>query len=136
MAFGAFEFTMFSGPVPADGTTTVGEPLELRHKHALVVEGNLARTSGGTTIDVYVQTSVDGGNNWVDVMNLHFTTSSLRKVGTVRYSLTGGGVITPTDGALGANTVNDGVIGTWVRHKTVVSGSYVGTLSIKGVALQ
>jgi len=57
-------------------------------------------------------------------------------VGTVRYNLTSGGVITPADGSLTANTVQDGVVGPLVRLKTVVVGTYTnGSLSVKGNAL-
>ena len=36
--------------------------------------------SGGTSADVYVQTSFDGGTTWVDICNFHFTTASASKL--------------------------------------------------------
>jgi hypothetical protein len=32
--------------------------------------------SGGISIDAYVQTSIDGGNAWIDVAQFHFLTTT------------------------------------------------------------
>jgi hypothetical protein len=39
---------------------------------SLIIKGNLTYGSGGTTIDVWVQTSLDGGTSWNDVANFHW----------------------------------------------------------------
>jgi hypothetical protein len=33
---------------------------------SLIIQGNLTYGSGGTTIDVWVQTSINGGTSWTD----------------------------------------------------------------------
>jgi len=135
VSFGAFEFTLRSGAIPGAGTYN-GDAVQLRQMHGLSVEANFVQGTDGTSVTCYVQTSVDGGSNWIDVMSFQFTTTTARKVGTVRYNLTSGGVITPADGSLTANTVQDGVVGPLVRLKTVVVGTYTnGSLSVKGNAL-
>lgn len=91
----------------------------------LAAQANLTYGSGGTTIDVYVQTSFDQGVTWCDVMNFHFTTASLREISNVNRQT----AVVPaaaTDGTLAANTKNDGVVGRLWRAKVVSTGTYAG----------
>jgi hypothetical protein len=46
----------------------------------VVAQAALVYGSGGTTVDAYVQTSIDGGTTWIDVIACHFTTASAVKV--------------------------------------------------------
>jgi hypothetical protein len=39
----------------------------MSYPDSLIIQGNLTFGSGGTTIDVWVQTSIDGGYNWTDI---------------------------------------------------------------------
>jgi hypothetical protein len=66
--------------------------------------------SGGTSIGVWVQTSIDGGTNRSDVANFHWTTSgSTQPQPVVRHpSVTT--QHTPTDGTLIVNTCKDGAL--------------------------
>ena len=70
--------------------------------------------SGGTSVDVYIQTSFDGGTNWCDA--IHFAQlllASQRQVGAV-----GQAGVTPaaaTDGTLAASTATAGMFGGWWR---------------------
>lgn len=88
------------------------------------------RTSGGTTIEAWLQTSVDGGATWIDIACAAFATTSLSKL----FSNSAGGLDTqasaPTDGSLADDTIFDGVIGDMFRVKYLVTGTYVGTLSV------
>jgi hypothetical protein len=92
--------------------------------------------SGGTSADAYVQTSIDGGNTWIDVANFHFTTSSARYI----YNLFSGTPVTteytPTDGSLSSNTAKDGQFGNFWRVKYVTVGTYAGgtTLRVDAIA--
>jgi hypothetical protein len=101
----------------------------------LVVEAQLVYGSGGTTIDVYVQTSVDGGASWIDVMNFHMTTASFAKASAVvaTTALAAGAAV--TDGSLASGTILSGLIGDRVRTKTVIVGTYAAsTLRVDGIA--
>jgi hypothetical protein len=48
--------------------------------HAATIQIKLAYGSGGTTLKVYVQTSLDQGSTWVDVSCSAFTTASATKI--------------------------------------------------------
>lgn len=90
----------------------------------LLLEAQLAWGSGGTTIDAYVQTSLDGGASWIDIRNFHFATASLNQV-VNHSSLTPiTTAATPGDGALASNTSVDGIIGDLLRVKYKSAGTY------------
>lgn len=86
--------------------------------------------SGGTSTDVWVQTTLDGGQTWIDIANCHFTTSSAR----FAYNLTALTPViteyTPTDGALSANTSVGGFIGQSMRVKYTTVGTYAGVTTL------
>jgi hypothetical protein len=96
----------------------------------LVAQGNFTYGSGGTTVDAYLQTSLDGGSTWIDIAQFHFTTASGRFV----YNLNGQTALTveytPTDGSLAANTCKDGIVGPMLRVKYVSTGTYAGATSL------
>jgi hypothetical protein len=99
--------------------------------NAIVAEAQVVYGSGGTTIDVYVQTSLDGGVTWIDIMNFHFMTSTANKVSKVSsYAALAAG-ITPGDAALASNTILDGLIGDRVRVKYVTVGTYGGGTTLR-----
>jgi hypothetical protein len=103
------------------------------------IAANFTYGSGGTSADAWVQTSLDGGQTWIDIANFHFTTSSLR----ASYNLS---ALTPvttqytaTDGTLGTNTAKDGIIGQAIRVKYTTVGTYAGTtlvVTIDNIHLQ
>jgi hypothetical protein len=91
--------------------------------------------SGGTTVTVYVQTSLDQRVPWTDNAAIGFTTQTANttaRKGVNLSSLTP--LTTPTallDGTLGANTNRDGVIGSLVRCKLTTTGTYAATTTIE-----
>ena len=93
----------------------------------LTAQLNFAYGSGGTSLDVYLQTSLDGGATWADIANFHVTTASVRKA----INLNGQTPVTTqvplTDGAIAANTAQDGLLGPRIRAKVLSAGTYVGT---------
>lgn len=99
----------------------------------LVVQANFFRGSGGTTVDGWVQCTLDGGTTWTDLANFHFTTSSLRALYFLSNLVTPSAVpVTATDGTLAANTAIAGMIGPQLRVKYTTTGTYGGgsTLAI------
>lgn len=94
---------------------------------SLVLQGKLVTPAGGTSIDGYVQSSLDGGASWFDIANFHFLTtataalfnlSTLTAVATQKTGL--------TDGSLTANTALDGLLGDHFRVKWTSVGTYTG----------
>jgi len=103
---------------------------------SLAIQCNLGYGSGGTSIDVYVQTSFDGGNTWFDIAEFSMTTSNYNKA----YNLTANTAVTSvtalTDGSMSANTSQSGLIGDQLRLKYTTVGTYAGstTLVVSAVA--
>lgn len=108
------------------GTTTTTPARFVVAPRNISVQGNFTYDSGGTTVDAWVQTSLDNGNTWVDIAQVHFTTSS----GRFAYNLNSQTPVmteyVPTDGALTANTAKDGILGNQIRVKYSTTGTYGG----------
>lgn len=119
-------------PIAATATTPV---TNLGGMKSVTVEVKFVYGSGEiTTADVYIQTSLDGGLTWVDIMEFAFTSSTVNKVNSVNiYSTIGASAwvpITPSDGALTANTAVQGVLGDRLRAKYVTTGTYGGSTTV------
>lgn len=95
----------------------------------LSVEANFVYGSGGTTVKVWIQTSLDGGSNWIDIMSFAFATTSLRKVHTVVMpaAVATRTSVTPLDTALADNTIQDGILGDRLQAKITTDGTYAST---------
>lgn len=94
---------------------------------SLCVQANFTYGSGGTTVDAYLQTSVDGGVTWIDIAQFHLTTTSARLVYNLNSQTPVVLQYTPTDGTLPTNTVKDGILGPLYQVKLASAGTYVGT---------
>ncbi len=96
----------------------------------LVAEAIFLYGSGGTTTNAYIQTSLDGGLTWVDIINFSFTTSAASKIWATTADVAVAAVVTPSDGALTSNTIVQGVLGDRLRLKYVTTGTYAGATSL------
>lgn len=96
----------------------------------ILAQAVFVRGGGGTTCDVFVQTSVDNGSTWIDIMQFAFVTTTVTKISGVRPYIALAANVTPSDGGLSDNTILDGVIGDRLRVKTVVVGSYSSTSTL------
>ena len=110
----------------------------------LTIQANFTYGSGGTSVDAYIQTSLDGKTTATDIANFHFTTSSqrygcnissLQPNGTPLSSSTAPDKQTPnqalTDGSMANNTAADGILGPYVRVKYQSSGTYAGGTTLQ-----
>jgi hypothetical protein len=125
-------------PLNAAGTFTSSPTLRLKGLVSLVVELNVSAVPGGTpTLDVFVQTSVDGGATWTDI--IHFapvtTTPGVQYAQVVgdlpTQTITGtsaspAGPFAQQDGTLPVNTTRQGPWGDLLRVKVVVGGTVTG----------
>jgi hypothetical protein len=115
----------------ATGTTPVTKLGGMKY---LVAEAIFLYGSGGTTAKAYVQTSLDGGTTWMDIICFAFTTSALSKVSAVSadiaFAASAYVPIAPGDGALADNTSIQGILGDRLRVKYVTTGTYAGASSI------
>jgi hypothetical protein len=81
--------------------------------------------SGGTSVKLYFQTSLDHGATWFDVACIAFATAVAKKIANVS-ALPAVNNATLTDGALADNTVLAGAVIDRLRLKYVVAGTYTG----------
>lgn len=106
------------------GTPVTGMP-GLKYVSATAV---FAYGAGGTAVKVFIQTSLDGGVTWVDMMSLAFTTAAASKGGSVTFGSANPAAF--TDGSLADNTTFAGAFGDRVRAKVISTGTYTGATSI------
>lgn len=86
--------------------------------------------SGGTTAKFWVQTTLDQGTTWIDIMSFAFTTSSATKVSAVVWSTALAAAVTPGSAALADNTILNGLLGDQVRVLGTTTGTYGAGASI------
>jgi hypothetical protein len=101
---------------------------------SLSVQAVFVRAAGGTDVDVYVQTTIDGGATWIDIIQFHFLTTTATKISSVREATAVAAAIVPTDGTLGNDTIVDGVLGDRLRVKVQTTGTYTGATTIEVTA--
>lgn len=103
---------------------------------ALLLQVRLAYGSGGTSIKVYVQTTLDDENTATDIACFTFTTASAVKARNLSALTPRTTDVTQTDGTLTDDTSVDGILGTKFRVKIVSVGTYAGstTLTVGGTA--
>jgi hypothetical protein len=111
--------------------TQPGSPiLNLQGMTALSCQVRFFYGSGGTTTQVYIQTSIDQGQSWFDIANIGFTTAS----GIEEINLSGLNAVTtptaPSNLALTNNTTFNGPLGDRLQAVVVSTGTYAaGTLA-------
>lgn len=108
-----------------------GEAGALYAMNGLDVEVDFVYGSAGTSVAVYIQTTLDN-TNWFDIMAFAFTTASARKAMAVVMEA----VATPptlTDGTMTGDTSQTGLLGDRIRVKVTSVGTYAGdtTLNVR-----
>lgn len=103
--------------------------VDLSGINAATLVARLAYGSGGTSVSVKVQTSLDG-SIWLDVGRFDFTTASATKTANLS-GLTAKGAAAYA--ALSAEGVNDGLLGDRLRAVVTSVGTYAGgtTLDVR-----
>jgi hypothetical protein len=96
----------------------------------LAVQATFVRVGGGTSADFFVQTTLDNGHTWIDIMEFSFATTTATKVSAVVTCIALAPAITPGDGALTVNTILTGLLGSQLRVKYTTVGTYTGASSI------
>lgn len=113
-------------PVAGAGTQTGTPVANLQGMVGLSCKVQFYYGSGGTQANVYIQTSLDTGNSWLDLANIQFTTAN----GVEAINLSGlNGVTTPTAPSnlgLTANTTFNGPMGDRLQAVVVSTGTYGG----------
>lgn len=119
-----------SEAITAAGTQATTPIVGLDGMLAASISIALQYGSGGTTVDAFVQTSLDGGATWQDVAHAAFTTASAVKQFNVSGLTPKTTPQTPGDGILTADTAADGIVGPMWRLKVVSTGTYGGSTQV------
>lgn len=120
----------------AVSATTTTPVTGLGGMNYLVVTGVFLYGAGGTDAIARVQTSVDGGLSWIDIVSLGFLTAASTKVSAVTTRIAPAAqAAVYTDGTLAVNTVIQGVLGDRLRLKYVTTGTYSGATSLAVYAI-
>lgn len=98
---------------------------------SLVAQATFTYGSGGTSVDAYLQTTIDGGASWIDIAQFHFLLVSARFVFNLSSLTAVTTQYTPTDGTLAANTAKDGILGPQFQVKLASVGTYAGSTSLR-----
>jgi len=105
-----------------------GSDLTLIGADYIALQAVFTYGSGGTNATVYVQTSLDEGTIWIDVASFQFLLASATKISALSGAIAPTAqAFAPTDGALAANTVVQGVFGDLWRTKLTTTGVYAAT---------
>lgn len=101
----------------------------------VAVQADFTYGSGGTTAKAYIQTTLDGGLKWCDVMAFAFATTTATKVSAVSTNVALSPASTCTDGSLTDNTILNGLIGNIWRVKYTTVGTYAAGTRLKITAV-
>jgi hypothetical protein len=85
-------------------------------------------SSGGTSLKVIWETSLDQGLSWIEVCRMAFATASEENIVNLSALTPKTTVYTPA--ALSDDTAVDGIFGTWWRARILTVGIYVGNASL------
>ena len=116
--------------IGAAETAIVTAAVAIRGAKYLTAQAKFLWGAGGTTTKAWVQTSIDGGATWVDIMCFAFTTSAATKISAVTSTIALAAGVTPTDGTMADNTILTGLLGDLVRLKYTTTGTYTGATSL------
>jgi hypothetical protein len=126
--------TLFNGSITAAQSIAAIASSQLTLPDApsnLDAEAQFTYGSGGTTVDAWLQTSIDGGVSWIDIAQFHFTTSSAKFVFNLNGQTPVTTEYTPTDGTLASNTAKDGLLGPTFQLKLASTGTYAGNTTLR-----
>jgi hypothetical protein len=94
---------------------------------ALTAQLRFAYGGGGGAGSAYLQTSIDQGATAIDIACVSFTVTAKTVLLNVSGLTPKTTQVTPTDGALAADTALDGILGDRLRLKIVTTGpAYAG----------
>ncbi len=121
--------TATAGEVITSGTDGVAYLSGLGDIAAACLQVNFTYgSSGGTSVKIAIETTLDQGTTWIEVARAAFTTASAEKLFNLSALTPKIAAVTPA--ALTDDTALDGILGDRWRAKKIVVGTYLGNTSV------
>lgn len=95
---------------------------------AACLQCNFTYGSGGSTLKVVIETTLDQGTTWIEVARFAFTTASAEKLFNLSALTPKIAAVTPA--ALSDDAALDGILGDRWRARKIVTGTYAGNSSV------
>lgn len=95
---------------------------------AATIQVNFTWGSGGTSLKVMIETTLDDGTTWIEVARLAFATASEENIVNLSGLTPKTTVYTPA--ALSDDTVVDGILGPRWRARILAVGTFAGNTSL------
>jgi hypothetical protein len=123
---------LFSRSLVGIAATEIGPEVAVPAEgNVLSLETVFVRAAGGTSVNVYLQTSLDGGATWFDIANQAFLTTTASKLSAVSRKIAPAAQAgAPGDAALAGGTILQGILGDRIRAKIVTAGTYTGASTV------
>jgi hypothetical protein len=116
--------------IAAAGTIT-GTDYSITNAKYLTVQSKFLYGAGGTAVKVFIQTTLDGGATWINIVSHAFLLAAATKVSSVTSDVAPAAqAFAPSDSVLTDDAIIQGVIGSRIRAKVVSTGTYSGATSI------
>lgn len=93
----------------------------------VALQAQLAYGSGGSAVKAYCQTTLDQGNNWIDVACFLFEGGTAKVVNLSADTPVTSPVVSE-DGALPNDSTLNGILGDRLRCKVVVTGTFANSV--------
>jgi hypothetical protein len=127
----------FNAAVPAAGTVIQELTLNTKKKDYIAIQSALTYGAAGTSIKVFLQTTIDDGVTWRDVSCNAFLLVSANKLSVLNMFIAPATQSAPaSDGALADDTVVNGTMGDKWRLKIVIVGTYTTSTLRVDVSVQ
>lgn len=124
-------YPLVSATISTAGTTTYTAIENLQGMTSVTLEAELSGGTGGSAVNVLVQTRLGSGGTWRDIASLDFTTAAAKFIVVAAGTQTTMGAFD----ALSANTARAGFLGDQLRAVVTSTGTYVSsTLSVRASA--
>lgn len=98
------------------------------------IQAKFAYGAGGTSAQLYIQTSLDQGATPIDIASLPFATAAVTAAINLSALTPQTAAKTPQQQALASGTCVDGLLGDRLRAVLVVTGTYSGSTALNVTA--
>lgn len=119
------DYTLFAAAITAALTASAQTPIDgLEGMTSAVLVATMLGGSGGTSIAVVAQISIDGGTTWLDVARFDFLTTAATKWAALDFTKE---KAIASYAALASEGVNNGIRGARMRAVVTSVGTYTNT---------